>query len=389
LKYTSACEIAAAYIGVMAVALYNLAPALAGVLQISLGWNARDIGTLVSADSFGMLAGNVLTAILMRRASPRVISIAGMLILALADLLSAASPSAPAMIGERVFGGVGGGLALATSMSVFAAARPERGIAGFSIVQVLFAFLAITATPALAAALGWRSVFVCLAVLILPSFPLALYLPGTIQRASAVSSTSAPTAPSTIWVGALAVLSSLLFNVGQTGIWPYLEIIGLRSGIPRASVQASLSLSAAAGVLGAVVVVTVGPRFGRKVPLALTFALTLAALLTMNVPDPMMFRGALAAFTFAWPVFGAYAFGVIASMTRSPRVIAVVTAATSAGVTLGPLLAGVISGPAGFGGALGFAVLMDTLSLGCLIALIRHSGDKKLLHPRFIRLPRR
>lgn len=381
LKFISPCEIAAAYAGVMAVALYNVAPALAAVLHVSLGWNAQNIGELVSADSFGMLAGNLLAAISMQRVSPRGITFAGMMALALADLLSAVSPSVPAMIAERVFGGVGGGLALATSMSIFAAMRPERGIAGFSILQVLFGFLAITTTPPLSAALGWRAVFVGLALLTLPSFPLALYLPGAVQRAS--STPAAPVAPteSTMsWVGALAVASCLLFNIGQTGIWPYLEIIGLKSGIPQASVQASLSLSAAAGVLGAIVVVTVGPRFGRKAPLAVTFALTLAALLTMNIPQPMMFRAALAAFTFSWPVFGCYSFGVIASMTRSSRLIAVITAATSAGVTLGPLITGAISGPAGFGVALWVAVLMDTLSLGCLILLVRCRGESPLPH---------
>jgi predicted MFS family arabinose efflux permease len=377
LKHASPCEIAAVYTGVMAVALYNVAPALAGVLHVSLGWNAQNIGAIVSADSLGMLAGNVLTAIAMRRASPRVITVAGMLVLLLSDLLSAASPSVPAMIAERVLGGMGGGLALATSMSVFAATHPERGIASFSIAQVLFAFLAITATPPLAAALGWRAVFVCLGLLVLPSFPLTQYLPATVQRAKA--SSSAPAEPIMSWIGIVAALSCLFFNIGQTSIWPYLEIIGLRSGIPQASVQASLSLSAAAGVLGAVVVVIVGTRFGRKLPLALTFALTVGALLTMNIPNPMMFRGSLGAFIFAWPVFGAYSFGVIASVTRSPRLIAVVTAATSAGVTLGPLLGGVISGPTGFGAALWLAVVMNTLSLACLIALIRHAANKKPL----------
>lgn len=381
LKFISHCEIAAAYTGVMAVALYNLAPALAAVLHVSLGWNAQHIGELVSADSFGMLAGNLLAAIMMRGASARGITLAGMLALALADLLSAVSPSVPAMIAERVFGGIGGGMALATSMAIFAAMRPERGIAGFSILQVLFGFLAITATPPLSAALGWRAVFVGLAVLTLPSFPLALYLPGAVQRTSPTPAAPAGLAESpTTWVGALAVASVLLFNIGETGIWPYLEIIGLKSGIPQPSVQASLSLSAAAAVLGAVVVVTVGPRFGRKAPLAVTFALTLAALLTMNIPEPMMFRAALAAFTFSWPVFGCYSFGVIASITRSSRLIAVITAATSAGVTLGPLITGAISGPAGFGLALWVAVLMDTLSLGCLVLLMRHPGDRRPMH---------
>jgi predicted MFS family arabinose efflux permease len=355
----------------MAVAVQNVAPALAGVLHLSLGWNDREIGAFASADSLGTFAGNLLAATLMLRSSFRTLTLVGMSLLALSDLASGLTSSAPLLVGERVIGGVGGGLALAISFSVFAASHPERGIATWSVGQLVFGLIGITALPMLAAAFGWRAAFFCLAVLTVAAFALLRFLPGT----SAARSATGPSGEHHRIEGqsAIGILGVGLFYFGQGCLWPFLELIGIRSGIALGSVESSLSLSAVSALLGSVLVLTAGNRFGRKLPLLASFAVTLAALFSIGVRDPLIFRLALAAFTFAWPVFGAYQFAVIAANNRSPRLGAFITAATFAGTMLGPLVAGVISDRAGFGGVMWLAVTMDSIALGCLVPLLRRA----------------
>jgi predicted MFS family arabinose efflux permease len=353
----------------MAVAVQNVAPALAGVLNLRLGWSAREIGAFASADAMGIFAGNLLAAALMLRLSFRTLTAGGMAVLAVANLISALDPSPPVLIAVRLIGGVGGGVALAISFSVFAASRPERAIATWSVGQLAFGLLGITATPILADVFSWRVPFLCLCALAVGAFPLLRRLPGT--ALSATSPAPTPESGRLEWTAGIAVLGVGLFYFGQGCLWPYLELIGLRSGIAQKSVESSLSLSAVSALLGSLLVLAAGNRFGRTLPLLASFSIALTALFTIGIPDPQVFRAALGAFTFAWPLFGSYQFAVIASGTRSARVGPFITAATFAGTMLSPIVAGFISDRSGFGAVVALAAILDSLALASLLPLLR------------------
>jgi hypothetical protein len=65
---------------------------------------------------------------------------AGLAVFALADVASGVSNNATLLVAARLAGGVGGGggLAMSISFAVFAVTRPERGIALWSIGQLVF-----------------------------------------------------------------------------------------------------------------------------------------------------------------------------------------------------------------------------------------------------------
>lgn len=368
-------EFAAAYTGILAVAVLNVLPALAGVLALDLGWKEQTIGRFAAADSIGALAGTLLAAALMRRRSLRTLTVAGLAVLAIADVVSGVSHSVAVLLGARLVGSVGGGLVMGISFAVFAATRPERGIALWSIGQLVFGFLAIAALPRMTAALGWQAAFFCLAVLVIPGLFLARYLPGESQMP--LVDGSAQTARGAIglytWIGIVGVG---LFYFGQGEFWPYLEVVGLASGIDQKSVEISLSVSAASAVLGSTLVLLAGRRFGYQLPLLVSFAVTIAAILTIHSPDPVAFRIAIAAFTFAWPVFAAYQFALIATHNPSGRVGVFVTTANWAGLVAGPLLAGELIGKGAGGSVQWVAMALDTMALLSLIPLMyRARGD--------------
>jgi len=371
LRYFSPSTLAAAYVGVMAVAVQNVAPALAGVLHLSLGWSGREIGTYAAADALGIFVGGLLAAGAMTLGSFRALALAGMSVLGISDLLSGLSSSPALLIGERLIGGLGGGVALGISFSVFAASHPERDIAIWSVGQLAFSLVGISAMPVLAAALHWPGPLFTLAALTVPAIVLARYLPTT-QRP--LGTTSPVTQTRVGSIGVLGIMSVALFYFGQGSLWPHLEVLGLRSGITQKSVETSLSLSAVTALLGSIFVLVAGTRFGRKLPLLGAFALTLAALFSLDATQPQVFRIALAAFTFAWPVFGAYQFAIIARSSASTRIGALISAATFAGSSLGPVLAGIISDRAGFGEVLWLAAALDCVALACLLPLLRKAA---------------
>src|ERR1019366_5658524 len=124
------------------------------------------------------------------------------------------------------------------SFAIFAATRPERGIALWSIGQLVFGFLAITTLPSMTAWLGWQSAFFGLALLVVPGLFFARYLPG--DRSAPRAQGASPPRKAIGRKASIAILGVGLFFFGQGEFWPYLEIVGLASGISRASVDASL-----------------------------------------------------------------------------------------------------------------------------------------------------
>jgi predicted MFS family arabinose efflux permease len=365
-------EFAAAYAGIMAVAVLNVLPALAGVLALDLDWNEQTIGRFSAADSIGALVGTLLAAALMRRRSFRTLTVAGLAVLAIADIVSGVSHSVALLLAARLVGSVGGGLAMGISFAVFAAGRPERGIALWSIGQLAFGFLAITALPPMTAALGWQTAFFSLAAFVVPGLVLARRLPQELQTALADGSKQSPREAIGIytWIGIIGVG---LFFFGQGEFWPYLEVVGLASGIDQRSVEISLSVSAASAILGSTLVLLAGKRFGCSLPLFVSFAVTIAAILSIHSANPVAFRAAIAAFTFAWPVFAAYQFALIATHNPSGRVGAFVTTANWAGLVAGPLVAGELIGREAGGSVQWLALALDGTALLSLIPLMRRA----------------
>ena len=297
------------------------------------------------------------------------LTMTGLAVLAIADAVSGLSDHIPWLLAARLVGSAGGGLVMGISFAIFAATRPERGIALWSIGQLVFGFLAITMLPSMTAWLGWQSAFFGLALLVVPGLLLARYLPDDRGAPRAQGASPPLTAIGRkAWIGILGVG---FFFFGQGEFWPYLEVVGLASGISRASVEASLSVSAASALLGSVVVLLAGNRFGRRVPLLLGFALTIAAIGTIHAANEIMYRVAISVFTFAWPVFAAYQFALIADHNPSDRVAALVTAANWAGLTAGPLIAGELLATGAGARVQWLSILLDAGALLTLLPLMQ------------------
>lgn len=371
MQIATKAELSAAYTGIVAVAVSNVLPALAGILALDLGWSAQTIGRFASTDSIGSLAGTLLASVLMGRLPFRALTTAGLAALALADIVSGLSSSAALLVAARLVGGVGGGLAMSISFAVFAATRPERGIALWSIGQLVFGFFAITALPRLTVLLGWQAAFFGLAAFALPGLLFARYLPG---RAPPARASAAPPPRAAIGLRvAIAIAGVALFYCGEGEFWPYLEVMGLGSGIAQQSVEVSLSISAASAIAGSSFVLLAGKRFGYTLPLLASFTVTILAILSIHSADPMVFRVAIAAFTFAWPMFAAYQFALIAAHDPSARVAAFVTTANWAGLVAGPLVAGQLIENGMGGGVRLLAVALDGAALLSVVPLMRRA----------------
>ena len=306
---------------------------------------------------------------MMRQWPFRTLTVAGLVVLGIADIVSAVSHELVWMLAARLVGGIGGGLTMGISFAVFAATRPEPDGSGTADRAAGLGFLGITALPRLATALGWQAAFIGLAVLIVPGLVLARHLPDAIAAPVAVGAMSSrrDAVGFYAWIGIIGVG---LFYCGQGEFWPYLEVVGIASGISQKSVETSLSVSSVSAILGSALVLLAGKRFGYTLPLLISFAVTVATISSIHSADPIVFRMAISAFTFAWPVFAAYQFALIASHNPSGRVGAFVTTANWAGLVAGPLVAGELISMRAGGRVQWLALVLDATALLSMLPLM-------------------
>jgi predicted MFS family arabinose efflux permease len=374
-------ESSAIYAAVMAVAVLNILPALGGVLALGLGWDAQTVGRFAACDSMGALVGTLLAAALIRVWTLRTLILTGLWVLATADMLSGTSSSVPVLLVSRLVGSAGGGLAIGTSFAIFASMRTTRDVALWSIGQLVFGFVAITALPRMTAAFGWQSAFFLLAALVLLGVVRVHFLPrGQARLAERSAHQSENPTGIYMWI---AILGVALFYFGQGELWPYLEIMGISSGIDQRSVETSLSLSAVSALLGSLLVFGLGKRVGLKLPVILSFGVTIAAISSIHSADSTTFRIARAAFTFAWPIFSAYQFALIAASNPSGRIAALVTTANWTGLVAGPLVSGELLRRGTSGAVQGLSMALDTAAMLSLIPLVywRSQGRPRVVGP--------
>jgi DHA1 family inner membrane transport protein len=334
----SKSRIASLVCGVVGLVVVNTLPVLTGVLAANLGLSAAAIGSYGSAETTGTALGTFAAVFALRRISPRLVAAIGLALLCAADLASLWLPSISELTAARWVGGFGTGFTQGACFLVYGESHREQNQAIYSIGQTGLAFLAIWLAPTLAAAFGWRSLFLALALLTVPALLLVRFFPATAVRTPVTPSTRqrAPL-PVPIWF-ALAGVS--LFFVGQGSLWAFLETIGVSSGFPADTVHTAMTVCAAFGTLGPIAVLILAERIRPLLPLVGSVALTLVAVCFIQSKSPWVYAGSISMFYFCLTIFAAYQFGVIAGADRSGRAAVLMSSANFGGFAVAPYLGG-------------------------------------------------
>jgi predicted MFS family arabinose efflux permease len=323
----------------VATLVNNTLPAITGVLARQLGFEPSMLGAFGSADSVGMAVGAVSAILVMRYSSPRASVAIGLTLLLVADFASAIATSVAALIALRVAGGLGTGLTVSACYYMYSLEDQERNSAASLLGQTALALVVITAIPELAHAWGWRSVFVALGLLLLPSLLLAGAFARGYEESRTPDLSSTPGAPRiTLSMG---LISSALFNVAVLALWTYLERIGAAVGIAEESISRGLSISTAAGFLGSAVVLALGERINGGILVA-SVILTLVGIIASSSPVPWIYTAAISIFYASLPIYFSAQFSAI--MRRAPGRSSAAQYTLSLYVgALGPALGGLVA----------------------------------------------
>lgn len=335
-----------------------LLPDIAGRLSVDIG----DTGLLSSAQvgSFAVasfLAGRVLRP-------RRRLHYGALILVGLATLASALSPTFELLLATRVVAGLGLG---ALSWIAWAdATRFTRGIGDVAAIAPLTAAIASPPLGWLAEVGGYPWVYTALAVLTLGSAVLPVdfgELPRIGRRVSKSRSNR------------LLLAALLVMSLGGSSVFVFSGAAGIEvHGMTTTSLSWALSLNAVTGVLAT--------RFtapSRTGGLWLVGTAT-AALCLGLVGSPLIFYAAMALWGFAFWMGVPVVFGMLAAKSNSPSErVGDAQAAMATGRIFGPLVGGLALGLGQFGGLSIVGAAIIALA-GVSIALVERNRARNPVH---------
>lgn len=328
-------------------------------------------GRIGSCDSYGMAAGAIIAVFIVRRISWRPLAYALLCVLIGIDLSTTLLHTVPPLMLLRAVHGVCAGVLIGVSYGVFArSGMPDRCFGMLCAVQGCIAGFGLMFLPRLVPVFGTAILFFTLASLsalallllpLLPEFP--------ILKPAQASAAAGPKA--TAWKPALllVVLSIFFFQGGNMALAAYIIELGRANALSLELITNTVGIAGWVGMLGALLVVTMGTRWGRTKPIAIG---TVSAVITTAAFHasawPIVYVAANIFSAMAWYFGISYLFGLCAAFDRTGRSAAVASVASKLGYATGPFVASFLIG-AGAAGNYRTVVNLAVVSL-CVSATL-------------------
>lgn len=336
--------IATVVLSAVAVLIFNALPVIMGVASEDLGLSAGQLGLLASLELGGIGLASVSGLIWIRRVAWRKVMVVAIIMLVAGNLLSAVVTDFTELIILRFFTGLlGEGVIFTIAMAAIGdAIKPDRAFA-FSIVgQVGLGMVALLGFPYVAAAAGYFGVLGVMAILAFLCLFLVPWLPVGGDKDLADRHIDAITASrgnnTTPLIGLLAMF---FWFVGLSGIWTFVERIGVQIPVAPTTIGTLLSIGLGLGALTSLLVALIGDRYGRLwPPLVATGIHFIMCFIFSGNLSLVSYSVLVLLFTFVWNLGLPYLLGLIADSDNDGRLVVLVVTAQAFGNTVGPLWAG-------------------------------------------------
>jgi predicted MFS family arabinose efflux permease len=366
-------------LGSVAILPLLILPTMVGALVDYAGFTESAAGWVASAGFAGGAGAAVLLALRIRHLDPRMLALAGLMTLAVADSLSALAMKMPlsVFLGLRVVSGIGGATAYAAVMATIAASdMPERGYGVFSVFQFGLSAVGLYMLPLVLADIGVTGMYLGLAAAAVLAMPLF----GSVLTRGPAAKTSDPAIEIHMLLKPAAILAMLgigLYEAANTMHFTYAERIGVSFGLADHRIGEILGIVTVIGMPAAFGVVWLGNRFGDLLPILAALLLSIAALgLLMLSSGQGTYIVAMCALSIAWAFGLPYFQSVEARLDPGGSVVVAGGFFTSGGGALGPAMAAMLVGGQGYAGVLLAAICIYLVAAAlmtvCLRLVTRH-----------------
>lgn len=330
--------ISAICINAIATLWYFLLPLYAGALANYLHYSAENIGWLATIELLGYAFASASAFFWVRRfAWLHIVQVATFAILMI-NGLCLFFQSFDALILLRFLSGWAGGMLLATTYSLLADSdKPERNFGFVIAAQTVLAVLALLILPTIITLIGINGIFVVIFIVTMSILPMARYFPRV-----AITLNPTPPGENQFSLSALLVLVALaVYMTGQTGVWVYVERLGVAATLAQNSIEFILAISLLISLIGSLLAVWVADRWGNLLPFLLfVIAQGIALWLFLDLSTQFQYFLAIGIFQVGWTFITPYFMAILVTVDKNGRYISLLVFASAAGALFGPVLAG-------------------------------------------------
>jgi len=294
----------------------------------------------------------------------------GGVVVVVANVASAYAPSFEMLVALRVLAGLGAGLVGASGTAAASSSLdPDRVFAIVTVGWGVVGGLEFVALPYATEPFGSAGGYMLVAGVTLALMPALVWLlPPRESEASDKGLFELIGSAPNRNLAIIAMLALFIYEIGQSGVYTFIEQIGLRSGQDEFEVGRTLTGTSYVGLLGGVLAVWLGSRFGRKWPIIIGLGLNAIAAAGLAVCDDGTLYIALnilwnLAYYFTVP----YMMGALAALDDLGRWAVAGDAFWNGGMVPGPVIAGALVEGGGYIPLAGMAL---AAGVGCMLMLV-------------------
>jgi len=338
--------VAACLISAAGAIVYLISPVLVGSAMDSLGLSSDQAGLLIASYFAGYTLITISAVVWLSRVNMRTTAWVSSLVF-VAGLLSAANQtSLTGSIVTMFIAGTGAGMLYGISITIVGQSDDPDRYFGFALAsQLLLGSVLLFAGPAwIGPSWGYTGILVATAAFAALTSVAISWTPMAIAEGP-VTPGGAPLRVPTSLVLA-SIVAVLIWFMGYSGIYAFVERIGVDSGLNGQQIGLVLSLTIITGMAGALGAASLGDRYGKIKPHIAGAAGAVITILLLNSQTNLAsYALAIIFLTLSLNFWLAYMLGAVAAIDTSGRFAVLTTAALGVGATMGPAIAGgLISG---------------------------------------------
>lgn len=361
---------AAIVLGTVGALTILIVPGFVLLVGVQSGLDNRHLGFVAAWDINSMAAAIGLATFIISRFNWRHLALAGIVLIALGDVLTSLAHGYPGIVAARICAGAGEGLAVAVSFAALGSARnPDRVFGIYLIVGLTVAAAVLAVLPSAQVSFGAASVFLALGLITFASVALLAWLPVRNPRSAAWAESPPPMSKGLAFAGLTGVFLNF---IAEGAMWSYFGRIGAVSGVAPATIGAAMGLSSLSGMGGALLAVSVCGRFGRIIPLASSGVISAISfwLLRGHVTAATLISAGVL-LNFGWNLAQPLLSGVCAEADAQGRVVVAMGCIQTIGFGFGPAIAALSLRGSDFSSVIWMSIGVLLASLLIVIAALK------------------
>lgn len=303
----------------------NLMPFMLIGLTARFDTSAVTAGAIMTASLLATAVVAVFTLKLVSGPRRRTVAQVGLLLATVGYAGAAFSPSMELTTAAVLIAGAGAGAAVSAGGAALAIFRNPSRVMG---LNMLFNRTAIAVLLALIPLISLSVVtaFGSAALVSLLALVTTLWLPNTIapedETNASPALTAAPVSRRSITVAGIGLLVAFpVWALTEDSVWAVAGSMGIEQArLSEEMLGLVLSLSTVGGLVGALLIIALGNRFGRALPIAVFLLLGVGLKITLTwTTDPIIFTVALIAGNFAYSILFALIVATAAALDATGK----------------------------------------------------------------------